>query len=250
MRSRRVRRRGWSRLIGFLFIALAACLTLLAYDIFAKPARLIDRLNASYKIVDLSSGKYHVSPAIATSTDGCEYFTTMITRLKPYAAITGTYYDPDYKPLGDIVMNGKVIYRGCQRQGIGFTRSGKIRFFERKGHSRIDWSGCESGIACGPRLIRDGKKDINVKRDGFSSAAATNTSRRCAVGSTRDGKLILLVVDERITLETLAKALLELGAWNAINMDGGRMCAFYENGNYHVTPAMPVSNILGVYSNK
>lgn len=218
-----------------------------ALGILAKPARLADKLGADYAICDLSSGKFTVSPEIASTADRTESFESMVKRLKPYAAICGTYYDENNRPLGDIVSNGKVICRGCQRQGIGFTSSGKIRFFERKGRSRIDWRGCTSGIACGPRLVRSGKRDIDVKRDGFSSAAATNKAWRCAVGATKDGKLILCAISQSVTLSTLADVMIELGAHDAINMDGGSMCALYVNGKYCVQPAKSMSNILAVY---
>ncbi|MEN6356090.1 MAG: phosphodiester glycosidase family protein [Armatimonadota bacterium] len=215
--------------------------------IFAKPARLVDKLSADYVICDLSRGKFRVSPEVAASADRTESFESMVKRLKPYAAICGTYYDENNRPLGDVVAKGRVVSRGCQRQGIGFTSSGKIKFLERKGRSRIDWRGCASGIACGPRLVRSGKKDINVIRDGFSSAAATNKAWRCAVGASKDGKLILCAVSQSITLSTLADVMIELGAQDAINLDGGSMCALYVNGKYCVQPAKSMSNILAVY---
>lgn len=218
--------------------------------ILARPVRLINQYNVNYVIVDLNKGKYRVSPIVATNPDHCEDFTSMVNRTKPYAAICGTYYDPDYKPLGDILINGKLVNRGCQRQAIGFTADGKIKFLERKGKSRINWSGCLSGIACGPRLVRGRCKDINVKRDGFGSKATTNEAFRCAVGAKKDGKLILCVIKNSVTLNTAAEIMIELGAVDAINLDGGSMCALYENGKYHARPVHAVSNILAVYKRK
>lgn len=219
-----------------------------ALGIFARPAGLIHQYNVNYLIVDLH--RYRVSPIVATNPDHSEDFTSMVRRTKPYAAICGTYYDPHYKPLGDILINGKLVNRGCQRQAIGFTSDGKIKFLERKGRSRINWSGCLSGMACGPRLVRGGRKDINVKRDGFGSKAATNEAFRCAVGARKDGKLILCVIKNSVTLSTTADIMIELGAVNAINLDGGSMCALYENGKYHARPVHSVSNILAVYKRK
>lgn len=221
-----------------------------ALGIIARPAGVLNKYNISYTIVDLRSGKYRVTPILASTPDHSEDFTSMINRTKPYAAICGTYYDPDYKPLGDILINGKLVNRGCQRQGIGFTLNGKIKFFERKGKSRINWSGCISGIACGPRLVRAGHKDINVKRDGFGPSAATNEAFRCAVGARKDGKLILCAIENAVTLNTAAEIMIELGAVEAINLDGGSMCALYENGKYHAMPVYAVSNILAVYKRK
>lgn len=234
-------------LLILLIMVCGTFMLLHTLGLFARPARLVDKLGADYIICDLSHGKYRVSPEIAMSADRTEPFDSMVNRLKPYAAICGTYYDENNRPLGDLVANGKVVCRGCQRQGIGFTSSGRIKFLERKGRSRIDWRGCASGIACGPRLVRSGKKDIDVKRDGFSASAATNKAWRCAVGATKDGKLILCAVSQSITLSTLADVMVELGAKDAINLDGGSMCALYVNGKYCVQPAKSMSNIMAVY---
>lgn len=235
-------------MVWLLFLCLLAGVATVKLGIPAKPRGLVAQLDVSYVIVNLAGGKFRVSPEIAKGSGRCEPFSSMTDRLKPYAAICGTYYDPDYKPLGDIVVNGKRVCRGSQRQGVGFTSSGKIRFIERRGRSRIDWTGCVSGIACGPRLVRAGKEDIKVRRDGFHRAATTNKAWRCAVGKTRDGKLILCAVAESITLGTLAELMIELGASDAVNMDGGSMCAFYSEGRIRVHPAAPMSNLLAVYA--
>jgi len=225
-------------------------LVMAGLGILARPAGLLGRLTVRHAIIDLAHGGYRVAPALAKGPDRTEEFSSMIGRLKPYAAICGTYYDPDNKPLGDIVVDGRVVCRGGQRQAIGFTSTGKIKFLERKVGSRINWHGCFAGIACGPRLLRAGKIDINVKRDGFNACAATNLARRSAVGATRDGKLVMCVVTDEITLRTMAQLMLELGARDAINLDGGSMCALYENGRYLVEPLRPMSSILAVHKRR
>ncbi len=216
------------------------------FGILAKPRGLAGRLGARYVIIDLAGGSYRAAPVVAASSDG-EDFRSIVRRVKPYAAITGTFYDEHYRPQGDIVAGGKVVSRGHHRQGIGFSRDGRIVFIERKPNHRIDWSGCESGIASGPRLLRGGKVAIDVRKDGFSGAAAKITAGRCAVGATADGRLVLCVVSQPITLSTMAAVMAELGARDAINLDGGGSCALYENGECVIEPARPMSNILAVY---
>lgn len=216
------------------------------YGILAKPEGLAGKLGARYVIIDVSSGDYRAKPAVAKGPGG-EDFAAMMQRLKPHAAITGTFYDTDYRPQGDIVADGKVLYRGHHRHGIGFTSSGKIRFVERKVNHRIDWRGFQSGIASGPRLVRAGKVAIDVRRDGFSQAAATLEAGRCAVGATKNGKLIMCVVTQPITLSRMAAVMVELGAKDAINLDGGGSCALYDKGSCVVLPKRLVSNVLAVY---
>lgn len=216
------------------------------FGIVARPAGLAEELGANYVIVDLAAGKYSVAPVVAKEAGG-ENFASMMRRVRPWAAITGTFYDSSYRPQGDILIDGRVVFRGHHRQGIGFTQSGRICFRERRINERIDWRDCRSGIASGPRLVRRGKVDVDVRRDGFSPAAAKIKAARCAVGATADGKLILCAVTKPITLRTMAKVMIELGATDAINLDGGGSCALYENEKFRVEPSRPVSNVLAVF---
>lgn len=221
----------------------------LAYRNAGHPRGLLAKLDCCSAVIDLPSGGFRVEPVLAR-TEQDETFAALIARVRPYAAITGTFYGPEHTPLGDIVADGKLACRGFQRQGIGFTSSGEIRFVERHGSSRIDWRGCCAGVACGPRLLRNGKIDINVRRDGFTSLAARIEATRCAVGATKDGKLVILAIREPVTLRTLARAMLELNAVDAINMDGGALCGFYSEGVCRAVPVKPVSNVIAVYRMK
>ena len=208
--SRRSHKRG-SLPPSVVVLAIALVVGAVVFHEVSGSAGLITKLRVSYSVIDLPSGKYRVQPALAAG--GAESFTSMVGRLRPVAAITGTYYDSDRKPLGDIVIAGKVENRGRQRQGIGFTKRGRIVFLDRKAPAHIDWRGCSSGIACGPRLVRAGRVDIDVRRDGFHQAARAKRAWRCAVGATHGGKLILCAVSEDITLDTLGEIMLELEAW-------------------------------------
>jgi exopolysaccharide biosynthesis protein len=214
-----------------------------------KPHGILARLNYCTTTIDMRSGNFRVVPILAHMEQD-ERFEDLISRSKPYAAITGTFYGPECRPLGDVLVDGKLACRGFQRQGIGFTRSGKIVFVERHGSSRIDWSGCYAGVACGPRLLRNGKIDINVRRDGFTASAANIEATRCAVGATKDGKLVMLAIRQSVTLHAVAQAMKELGAVDAVNMDGGALCAFYADGECKAQPIRPMSNIIAVYKVK
>ncbi|MGI6296184.1 MAG: phosphodiester glycosidase family protein [Armatimonadota bacterium] len=232
-----------------LFLITACIAGLVAHRPAKKPPTLLDTLDHCSIIIDLAEGDYKVAPALANTAEA-EHFDAMMRRIKPVAAITGTYHNPDYLPIGDILIDGKLVHRGYQRQGIGITSSGKIVFRQRHGSSRIDWAGCRHGIACGPRLLRDGKVAIDVVADGFSEAASSLKAARCAVGANAEGHLIMLAVRQPITLQTLAEAMAELGAVDAINMDGGSLCAFYADNRCLIQPILPVSNVLAVYKVK
>jgi len=231
-------------------IACAVALSMATRGLLSKPRGMAYEYNAVYTILDIRGDGLRVVPVIAGNPGRGEYFDRMMVRLKPIAAINGTYFDPEYRTLGDIVIDGKVVQRGCQRQGIGFTPGGGIGFLERRGSRRIDWRGYESGIAAGPRLVRNGKGDIDVVRDGFKPAAATKKAPRSVIGATKDGRLILCVVKDSVDLRTTARIMLELGAHNAVNLDGGMSCALYSRGKSLDTPVVALSNIIVVVPRK
>ena len=132
------KRNSGQTVIWVVVSGLGIALMLYAVGILLRRPSLAQQLDASYVTVDLSSGRYDVSPAVALSPRGTELFSAMVRRLKPFAAICGTYQDPDFRPLGDIVINGHVVRRGCQRQGIGFTSNGESGTSSaRAGHASI-----------------------------------------------------------------------------------------------------------------
>lgn len=87
-----------------------------------------------------------------------------------------------------------------------------------------DWSKVNMAVTGSSILLKDGRIPSR-----FSVDTSNNTPNpRTAVGSTRDGKqLFLVTVDGRqagstgMTLTQLAQYMQELGAYNAINLDGG-----------------------------
>jgi exopolysaccharide biosynthesis protein len=241
-RRRRVR-------IATLLVLFTAIGAVVAHHVTQGPRGVLPTLDHCSAIVDLRGSGYRVEPALARTERG-ETFAAMMARLKPHVAITGTFYDPDLKPQGDIVADGKLINRGFERQAIGFRRDGGICFLERHGSAKLRWNGCYAGVACGPRLVRSGKIDINVRRDGFGPSAATLKATRCAVGATADAKLVMLAIKEPVTLRTLARGMVELGAVDAVNMDGGGLCAFYSDGECGAEPALPINNVIAVYRMK
>jgi exopolysaccharide biosynthesis protein len=99
-----------------------------------------------------------------------------------------------------------------------------------------------------PRILQDG---VNVAADaatqeGTISRNAEARHPRTAIGFSRDGKrLWLYVVDGRstasvgMTLVELADAMRQLGAWQAMNFDGGGSTAMVINGAVMNTPSDP-----------
>ncbi|MEI8378018.1 MAG: phosphodiester glycosidase family protein [bacterium] len=83
-------------------------------------------------------------------------------------------------------------------------------------------------FAGGPNLIIDGKKNIDAAAQKFGILFLSEITARSAIGIKKDGTVILLSVDGRqrgvsegVNIYELADIMCELGAWQAMNLDGG-----------------------------
>lgn len=80
-----------------------------------------------------------------------------------------------------------------------------------------------------PRIIRDGNISVEWSEEEIRESFSTTFHPRTAIGISRDKKTVFFVtVDGRqpshsigINLEDLAEYMKELGAWDAMNLDGG-----------------------------
>jgi len=93
--------------------------------------------------------------------------------------------------------------------------------------------------------------ECSSRRINWYNCPSPSTRRaRTAVGKTEDGQLIVTVVPESagLTLYQLADTLIELGAVEAINLDGGRSSQLWYDGDHLVSPGRPVANGMLIFS--
>ena len=90
------------------------------------------------------------------------------------------------------------------------------------------WATAEDIVGAGPRLVASGRVEITTERESMLPTFATDRHPRTAIGLLADGRALLMVVDGRqpslsvgMSLEELAQLMLEFGAVDAINLDGG-----------------------------
>jgi hypothetical protein len=90
------------------------------------------------------------------------------------------------------------------------------------------WRAAEDVLGAGPRLLREGRVQITDVREKMIPRFRRDTHPRTAVAALADGRVLLLVADGRqppdrvgMSLDDLARLLLEFGARDAINLDGG-----------------------------
>lgn len=182
---------------------------------------------------------------------GRESFGSMVRRLRPRVAIDGTYFHlRNNEPVGALVMEGVMVYDGLCSSALVVTEEGDAHI-EHHGSIMgryVGWPrNVRTGLCSGPTLVSHGRVHLNPYDEGFGDPALFSVARRSAVGVTPEGKLLLVVVETPITWNKLANIMLQLGAVEAMNLDGGGSTALYSNGEFIATPTRPLTNLLMVY---
>lgn len=149
----------------------------------------------------------------------------------------------------DIPKDGYVlVFAGSEeklasRFKTGTTVDYKVTFTNAAGQE-IDWSKVHTAIGAGPRLVKDGKLAVDPAKEGFSSPKIlTDGGARSGIAIKKDGSIILATVPSA-TINQWGNIMLKLGAYQAMNMDGGASSGLYASGKQITTPGRLVSNGL------
>ena len=154
---------------------------------------------------------------------------TVADMVKQFDAVAGInaggFHDPDGTGNGSIpdtmvVFEGKVYYEGSgTRAGfVGFDSNHIMHVASRITSKEIKERDIQYGVCFGPVLISNGEPcDLNI----------SGVNPRTAIGQRSDGAVLLLVIDGRqvismgATHEDLIDIMMDYGAVNACNLDGG-----------------------------
>jgi hypothetical protein len=138
------------------------------------------------------------------------------------------------------------------------TRLASRGGFQRQ--SGVDyWAQAVMAVGGGPWLVRNGEILIDAPQQGFQTGFSDRRHPRTAVGITAQGKLLLVTVDGRqpmsggMTLYELAQVMKQLGATDAINLDGGGSTTLAVRGGLVLNSPSegkqrPVANAVVVYA--
>jgi bla regulator protein BlaR1 len=138
-------------------------------------------------------------------------------------------------PTGIIMHEGKIIYNDLKDNTskinmVAFTGSGKL-LVGSYSLNELNKLSVTEAVSYGPALIVNGKSTIKEGDGGWGIAPRT------AIGQKKDGTVIILSIDGRSvkslggTLLDVQNILLEYGAVNASNLDGGSSSTMYYNGD-------------------
>lgn len=179
---------------------------------------------------------YDPSKVVVTYTNKMgqsgQYVTKMAELKGALLGINGAgFYDPGANssgstPGGLTISEGKVItdngFHGYSGGGlIGFNKDDVLCLMKDPTAEEALAAGIRDAVSWGPFLVVNGKSSYVSGNGGWGLAART------AIGQRADGTVLLLVVDSNSTrskgasMKDLADIMVNYGAVNAANLDGG-----------------------------
>jgi len=110
-------------------------------------------------------------------------------------------------------------------------------------------------VGAGPLLVRDRQIVLNATAEQFSNQFAQQQAPRSAIARTSNGTILLIAAQNRIggrgpSLSEMAQITQQLGAVDALNLDGGSSTSLYLGGrliNRSPLTAARVHNGIGVF---
>lgn len=121
----------------------------------------------------------------------------------------------------------------------------------------IEFESYPNIIGAGPLLLQNKRVVLNADAEKFSKPFQQQSASRSAIATTSPDKIILVAVHNRVggkgaTLKEFAQILQQLGAVNALNLDGGSSTSLYLGGNLidrSPQTAARVHNGIGLFLN-
>jgi len=155
------------------------------------------------------------------------------------------FYDPGWVgkggvPMGIVIKDGKTVFvdKAKSFSIIGFNKDNVLILGKYK-KDEIDALNLRDAVSFSPFLIVNGEPQIKKGSGGWG------VQPRTAIGQTKDGKVLMLVIDGRqvqsigATLKIVQDILLEHGAYNAANLDGGSSTVMYYMDSLINKPCSP-----------
>lgn len=147
------------------------------------------------------------------------------------------------KPDGVVIVNGELVStNGSGAYSIvGIDNNNKMVVSNSMTYSTMKSLNLKSAVTFGPVIIINGNPTIRSGNGGWG------IQPRTAIAQTKDGKILMLVIDGRqkgsigATLRQVQDILLKYGAYNAFNLDGGASSTMVYNNKLVNNP----SDILG-----
>ncbi|MGC8712096.1 MAG: phosphodiester glycosidase family protein [Leptodesmis sp.] len=233
-----------------------------------SPAKMefkVERLPHSivYTLHIPNQGQYLVTPGVANTIEPLASF---VQTYGAIAAINGGFFDPkNQKSTSAAIVQARQVAKPednerlmtnpdllpyldkiLDRSEFRQYRCGSQIVYDITLRQTLPAPGCEleSALGGGPQLLPDitlvqeGFQDISNGKVIRDSLASDRRNARSAIGITRDGAIVLVMVGQKpnaptnsgMTLKELTHYLKSLNVQKAMNLDGGSSAALYYGG--------------------
>ena len=146
-------------------------------------------------------------------------------------------------PTGLLMANGEILNNVSNPNAVddimAVTEDG-VLLVGKYSLNTLKKLNVKEAITFGPALVVNGQPTIRSGDGGWGIAPRT------AIGQRKDGAILLLVIDGRqvrsvgATLRDVQDIMLEYGAYNATNLDGGSSSTMYYDGEVINNPCDPL----------
>ncbi|WP_052128414.1 phosphodiester glycosidase family protein [Neosynechococcus sphagnicola] len=165
------------------------------------------------------------------------------------------------RPLGKageatlpIPVNGYLLSLRSNRSAASAVAIGTALSLERT-LTPDDFDTYPQILAAGPLLLQNRQIVLDAKQEQFSDAFIRETASRSAIATTSEGNLLIVAVHDRVggegpTLGEMAQLLQQMGALEALNLDGGSSTTLYLGGQLldrSSRSAARVHNGIGIF---
>lgn len=209
--------------------------------------------------IDLSSPAVKIQPIFAAPAGSCEVPSAMGARTGAKAVINAGFFGGcDSVSMIKIADSYIASNPGNKpaRATFGINQSTSVPYIDWVA-ANDSWSAVDDAVGGGPNLVSAGVSDVTLTDEGFDSSYAAKNPRT-AVGYTTSNKVLFVTVDGRtsagvgMTLSELSSYMINLGCYEAMNLDGGGSTDMWVSGVGVVnTPSdgsqRPVVSGLGVW---
>lgn len=237
--------------------ALAAPVSVASRDVGGVRV-LVTRVDLRDPSTLLTIGLAHDAPLAnsAQQSFGAEGFRAMVARARAAAVLNGTFFSKDaqLRVMGNMVRAGRFVkYSRWENMGttFGLTAGNTPQMVTARVDGRPNWEGQFFSLTCGPRLLRDGATWLHPRLEGFTDPHVMGVAIRSALGYTADGGTLLLASFRTpVSLAREAAVMRALGAYQAMNLDGGASQGLALGDRVAIAPGCALTNVIVVYDRR
>jgi exopolysaccharide biosynthesis protein len=163
------------------------------------------------------------------------------------AGVNGGYFDPEYRPIGLLIVDGKIVaplQKARLLSGVLSSTAKKIQISRVSEFSMRQKP--DAAVECGPMIVDGGKGVVGLEssKNARRTFAAVSAKDRAAIGFCSD----VTLADLANILSTVAIA--DFKIQRAMNLDGGSSSAFWikktSGSPFSISEQKPVRDFVAV----